>query len=222
MSRWQPSILGIALVLAVATSASAATVDFESLPLGSQYGTPAGHAPGDFAFSENGVDMTVENFLSGAFVGFNVAEITNQPGPPQSFFPPAVNSTQALNTNNISGRFHFGGLGYDVQRLSVHYADAGGTNNFDVNGLGLQQVSDLTTLASYPNYNVSVTATPMAGGFYGRIDVEAAPGHQIHTLTLGGQEISFDNLRAVPEPAAAALGSLCLAGLCLVRRRRRE
>ena len=222
MSRLHQSVLGIASLLAVVAPAAAATVGFESIAVGTQYGTPTGHAPGDFALSEAGVDMTVENFFSGAFVGFNVAEISAHPGPPQSFFPPSVNSSHALTTNNISGRFDFSGLGYDVRRLSVHYADAGGTNNFDVNGLGLQQVVDLTTLASYPNYNVSVTAIPMGGGVYGQIDVEAAPGHRIKTLTLGGQEISFDNLRAVPEPAAAALATLCMAAVGVTRRRSRS
>ena len=208
----------IALAATACAAASAASVDFEAVALGTQYGTPAGHSPGDLVFSQNGVDMTVENFMSGSFVGFNVAEISGQPGPPTSFFPPAVNSTQALTLNNINGRFDFTGLPFPVTRVSIDYADGGDTNNFDVNGLGKQVVNDLTTLASYPNYNVSVSATPMGGVVVGRIDVQAASGFEIKTLELGGQESSFDNLRAIPEPTALALAIFGVAGVLMKRR----
>ena len=164
--------------------------------------------------------MTVENFTSGAFVGFNFAEIVGHPGPPTSYFPPAVNPTQALTTNNITARFDFTKLPGKVTKLRLLYADAGDTNNFDVNLLGRQEVNDLTSLGSYPNYNVSVSANPMPGGAWGAIEVVAAPGHFIETLDFGGQESSIDNLVTVPEPASVVAALLGLATVLGARRMR--
>ena len=212
--------LSFCLVLAATacTSASAATVDFEVFALGTQYGTPAAHAPGDLVLSQDGIDMTVENFTSGSFTGFNLAEISGHPGPPTSFFPAALNPTQALTLNNINGRFDFTSLPIGVTKVSFDYADLGGANNFDVNGLGKQETSDLTTLGSYVNYNVAVSAAPIGGGVAGTIEVTAALGHQIKTLEIGGQELSIDNMHAVPEPTALALALVGFAGV-LARRR---
>lgn len=220
MRRLTGLIFGIALAFSVFVSTRTMAVDFETEPLGTEYGTPAGDSPGDLVFSQDGVNMTVENFTSGAFTGFNVATITGQPGPPTSFFPASVNSTQALTLNNINGRFDFTGLGFDVTKVAVDYADGGDTNNFDVNGLGKQEVNDWTSLTSYPNYTVSVTAGSVGPIVVGTIMVAASAGNRIEWIELGGQESSIDNIVVVPEPNCLLLG-LVVLGAGLARRRPR-
>ena len=202
MSRVFSLSFCLALSFSLSTAAFAATVDFESVPLGTEWGTTPGNSPGDLVLTEDSITMTVENFTSGAFVGFNAATIDV---PPQSFFPPAVNSTQALTLNNINGKFDFTGLPFAVSQVTVEYADGGDTNNFDVNGLGKQEVNDLTTLTSYAGFAVNVTAATVGFTDVGTIEVIADPGQSIQTLELGGQESSFDNLLAVPEPTSLLL-----------------
>ena len=70
------SFLVVAAVAMANHAVEAATVDFESLPPGTQFGgAPLPNAPGDLVFTENGVGVHVDNFTLGAFVGFNNVEI---------------------------------------------------------------------------------------------------------------------------------------------------
>ena len=80
--------------LVLCTDCSAATFDFEDLPLGTEYSAAAGNAPGDVILSNWDVDVSVEEFTEGAFVGFNFSQIAGHPGPPTSFFPIGSNPTQ--------------------------------------------------------------------------------------------------------------------------------
>ncbi|PON15117.1 hypothetical protein C2W62_25550 [Candidatus Entotheonella serta] len=75
---------------------SAQTIDFESLPPGTSWQNPPNN-PGDVVFSQDDIDMSVEEFfdLSGGN-NFGVATIV----PAGDALSP--NGTQALNTANIN------------------------------------------------------------------------------------------------------------------------
>jgi hypothetical protein len=177
--------------------------------LGKLYGAPAGDAPGDIVHAEEGITMATVGFSApGPF--FNQARIVE---PPVSFFDPAINPTQTLNVNNIGLRFDFTALG-DVRKVSFDYAELGGTNNFEINSTGLQLFADFPALGSPAGFNVQVF--PITAD-EGRVAIEAVGADPIRFLRLGGQELSLDNVTAVPEPTGAVLAGL--AFLFLGRRR---
>jgi hypothetical protein len=161
-------------------------------------------APG-LALTEDGIDMSLDTFFwipSGSTL--NYAQIVT---PPSSF---VVDGTQALNTNNANAVFDFAGLG-PIDHAWVEFVELGGNVNFDVNGIGLQNEEDFTSLTGYPGFNVTVTTHTVSGGYGGRIEVQQVGSDPIQKLLIGGQELGIDNVTAVPEP-----GSVIMLGLGLL------
>lgn len=210
------TIKALAVALLISPLATAATIDFEDVPLATVYGAPAGDAAGDVVLTRWNVDMSVEEFTLGAFVNLGRADVVTQP---TSFFPPAVNSSQVLQINNINTQFDFTGVPFDVTRVSFDYVDLGGDENFDLNGLGRQELGLLSAIAPYAGYTINVTENGGPGGVYGSVEVIADAGNRIETLLVGGQEFAIDNLTKVPEPAACSLLALTLAMVVGIRRR---
>lgn len=196
--------------LVVATGLSyGAMVNFEDPALlGKIYGAPAGDAPGDVVHAEEGITMATVVFSAPGPI-FSQATIVK---PPVSFFNPAINPTQTLNVNNIGLEFDFTALG-NVRKVSFDYAELGGTNNFEINSTGLQLFADFPALASPAGFNVQVVPITAEEG---RVAIEAVGADPIRFLRLSGQELSLDNITAVPEPS-----SVLWIGMPLLLLRRR-
>lgn len=188
---------------------------FESVPLGTQYGSPPPNVPGEVVLTEDDIDMSVENFSTGAF---NFAEII---APPDPFAP---NTTQALATNNINVKFDLTQLGFDVKYAQLEYVDlavGAGMDNFELNTTGLQVVGTPADIVCPVGFQCSVTQYSIAGGVKGRIAITADPGNVIDTILIGGQELAIDNFHvAVPEPSGLLLVTMTLCSLAVFRQRR--
>lgn len=169
--------------------ASPVCIDFEPpMALGTQYGTPAGHAPGTVVFTSNGIPVSVHDFF---FVGggstFNVAEIAVAPFP----FSPG----QSINTNNINLEFDFTGLSFEATALRLSYLDLGGNENLSVNGSPLH-IGELSAAPSpMGGVNVTVSTVAVAGGQRGNVSLS---GGTIKRLRIGGQEFWLDQVCAIP------------------------
>ena len=179
----------------------AQTVDFESVPVGARWGQDYGHSPGEVVLSQDDIDMSVEHFFLGTFVGFNVAEVG---GVYAEFVP-----TTHLALDNISVKFDFTGLGFDVTMVTLDYWEFGGANSFAANDDIIFQLAALTDLPADVAPGVTASADVNAITLTGNID----------SLLVGGQELGIDNIVAIPEPTTAAL--LTLGGAILLRRRRK-
>ncbi|TWT77795.1 hypothetical protein Pla123a_15910 [Posidoniimonas polymericola] len=200
------ALAAVFLLLADQTvRAQSATIDFESLPLGTTYGASSGDSPGDLAFTEDGVDVRLQNYSSGSFSSATVGG-----------FMADKFSTTPMTISNINLDFEFGSLPFDVGLVTFEYADSGGTVNLGVNGTNLSLADMTDAPASIAGVAVSVTASPIFGGVFGEVTLTG----QIDTVRLGGQEFGVDNLRAeVPEPLSATLALLGLIGVAAARRR---
>ena len=197
--RWPICLSGLFLVhFGEALNAGVALVDFESFAVGSSYGSGDGHAPGDPAFDQDGIAVTVENYHNGAFTGFFGAEV--QAGGSNSF------ASKHLYVDNINLRFDFTGVGFPVNQVSIDYHEFGGVDNFSVNGGPVIEYPALTDLPAM--IASGVTATVGA-------DSIVLSG-SVSELQIGGQELAIDNILAVPEPMSVALlgiGVVALRGM---------
>jgi hypothetical protein len=188
-----------------------AKIDFESQPLGTTYGGEAvpPDNPGDVVIFEDGIAMSVENFFVGQFEGFNSATVG---GMNAHYFP-----TTPLELNNINVRFDFTQVGFDVTMVTVDYMEFGGADNFAVN----VEIVDQNTVYIL---ETSLTGLPMvvAPGVTAIVDenVSITLSGDITSFVIGGQELSIDNIVAVPEPASLLL--LGLGAVAVLRRDRRR
>jgi hypothetical protein len=168
-----------------------ACVDFEPpLALGTEFGTPGGHNPGDTAFTTNNITVRVWDF---EFIGgggtFNVATIE-----PAKTSPTSFGSGQIIRPNNINLEFDFSGLGFQVAQVELKYLDLGGYENLSINGSSPTYIGDLSAASSsVPGISVSVSATPVTGGTTGILTVTGA----IKTIKIGGQELWIDEVCAI-------------------------
>lgn len=165
-----------------------ACVDFEApLTAGTNYGTPAGNAPGAVVLTSHGISMSVLDF---AFVGgggtFNVATVTPPPAP--------FGSGQVLRLNNIGVQFDFTALPFAVGEVQVEFLNQGGSENLQVNGSPVPiDAGDLAAApATIAGVNVSVFTSSAAGGKKGVLLLRGP----VKTLRLGGQEFWIDNVCA--------------------------
>lgn len=191
----------------------ASVVDFQlpSVSPGTVYGAsaPVPDSPGDVVLTQAGIRMSVEEFFIGSFVGFFRAEVG---GTYDDAFP-----TTPLELDNISVRFDFARLGFDVTSVTLDYREFGGSDNFAVNGSALINLGSLVELPSEPGALAEgITATVVEQQ---TITLEADIGYTIDHFLIGGQELTIDNVAAVPEPTTLLL--LTLGALAAVTRRTR-
>ena len=186
-----------------ASFAVAETMNFESIPVGTRYGAAFGDIPGSPpVLTEDGIDMTVENFILGSFTGFIRAEVGGQYG---AFFP-----TTPLELDNISVAFDFTSLPFDVTIVTLEFLDfgvVGGTNISANNGTRFSLDTVPTNIAPGVTASIENDLITMTGS--------------IDRLLIGGQELAIDNVTALPEPTTALLLGLTTGLLALRRRSRR-
>jgi hypothetical protein len=180
----------------------AATLDFESVPPGTAYGTHYGNLPGETVLSQDGIDMYLEHFMLDSFIGFNRAEVG---GRYDDWF-----STTPLELDNISVGFDFSGVGFDVTRVTLEFQEFGGSNSFAVNG---------STSLALPSGKNRLEIAPDVFAY--AEDGFLVLAGRVDRFEVGGQELSIDNLIALPEPTAAVLVGLGAAWF-LRRRRSRQ
>ncbi len=193
----------VAAVFGISPVGLAATMEFESVPVGTKYGSgiPIPNSPGDVVLTEpvpNGIKMSVEQFFVFGQTMFFQAEVTG----------PANDHELALN--NISVQFDLTALPFNVNSLTLQYSELGGEDNFAVNGSSILQLPDLTNIP----VNVAPGVTALVDG--GRITLTG----DIDRVLIGGQELSVDTVVAVPEPTSLLL--LGAGGAILLRRLRRR
>jgi hypothetical protein len=188
---WVTAVCGISPICL------AATMEFESVPVGTKYGAGFGNVPGQVVLTENGIKMSVEQFFFQQFTGFFQAEVT---GPAND---------HELTIDNISVLFDLTALPFNVSSLTLQYSELGGEDNFAVNGGSILQLPNLINIP----VNVAPGVTALVDG--GRITLTG----DIDRVLIGGQELSVDTVVAVPEPTSLLL--LGTGGALLLRRLRR-
>jgi hypothetical protein len=161
-------------------------VTFEPPPLGTEYGTPAGHSPGDQIFVENGIRVMVTDFRwpsGGTFNGADVRAVT----------PDFGVDAQFLWMNNINLEFDFTGLGFTPSKVTFHFQDLGGFENFAVNGDPTPVYVGELISAPSPIGSVAFTTSPrvtVPGGYRSVATLEGS----VRVLRIGGQEFAIDQV----------------------------
>jgi len=163
-------------------------IDFNSIPTGTRYGTPAGQAPGTVVISQGGARVTVENFSfiggGGTFMFARVDAAT-----------PNFGSGNVLHVNNINLDFDFTDVTPPVKQVVLKYADVGGFENLAVNGSPSPIYAGELVAAPSPMGGAIVASTSAAipggkRGAFAAIDLAGTIGH----LRVGGQEFFLDDV----------------------------
>ena len=185
--------IGVAALCWISRMSLAATVEFESVPLGTKFGGDFGHV----LPSEDGIDMSVEPFYFNRYIGNFQAEIVG------------TASDHELAIDNINILFDLTNVGFNVTSLTLKYVEWGGNDNFAVNGGSILQLAQLTDIPGI----VAPGVTAIVDG-----DSIALTG-DIDRVLIGGQELTLDSIIAVPEPTSLFL--LGAGGALAMRRLRR-
>jgi hypothetical protein len=159
-------------------------VDFEPpLVAGTQYGTPAGQAPGAVVFTTNGIPVSIQNFnFVGGGGGFNSAEIEAATA--------SFGSGQIIRTNNLNLEFDFTAVGFPVSQVQFEFLDLGGSENVSVNGSPIFAGDIASTPGTLGGVNVTVTSAPVPSGKKGTVTFTGA----VSRLRIGGQEFWIDQV----------------------------
>ena len=191
MVRYATVLVVISVVVLAAAAGTAEVVTFDGEPLGTLYGAGAGDPPGTVVLVEDNIRMSMRPFFYFPFGSGSTYGTAQIIAPPNSL---AVNATHTLTTNNVNAVFDFGAVA-PVEYVAVQYKELGGDVNFDVNGLGLQDVLDFPSLVWYPtDFAVNVIAAPVPGGYEGLIEVGQIGPNSIQDVLVGGQELGIDNI----------------------------
>lgn len=199
------AILGVSLAATLALSGPAAAnkVTNDLVPLGSAWGGPHGHVPGDFMFSEDLIKLIVLDFWSGGVpCCFNEAVI--QAPVVDSGGGWVFGSVQCLNINNVNVHYDYAAIptsGPESVRFS--YLQLGGSVNVDVNGAGLVEAPNWPALhlAVLPGgatcvvdpalqVPVDMNLDGVPDGHRGVVRIDAP--FPIDGLAIGGQELWVD------------------------------
>ena len=194
------ALVGIAALCWMSPNGMAATMDFQSVALGTKYGGDFGNFPGQVVLTEpaqNGIDMSVEQFFFQQFIGFFQAEVVGS------------SNDHQLAIDNISVLFDLTNVGFNVTSLTLEYVELGGNDNFAVNGGSILQLAELTDIPA----NVAPGVTALVDG--GLITLTG----KIDSVLIGGQELTVDTIVAVPEPTSLVL--LAVGGVLALRCLRR-
>ncbi len=182
-------------------SCSDQCVEMEDLEVGTVYGSGVGMQPGDVAFVEDDVSVTLDSFVYfNGTSGFLNATVDNG-----SFGPPGNPLTgNYLFVSNINLVFDFTGLAEPVTSVAFGFVDGGGEENFAVNGGELFVLNDFfeLPLQNIPGFEVMVFPAPDSSTNSGYVIINGP----IETLTIGGQELGLDNICFVTAPPCAIAG----------------
>ncbi len=190
------------LALCLTSRSDGATVDFESVSSGAMYGQSVPHSPNQVVLIQDGIEMSVVEFVFGTFTGFFDAEVG---GIYADQF-----ATQALQFNNLGVSFDFSNVGFSpVDFVSFEFKEFGGVNNFSVNGATLFELDSLNDIPTNVAPNVTAAVTP------GLVTLTG----DIQSFRVGGQELAIDNVTVLPEPSTMLFIGLG-AAICLRRTRR--
>jgi hypothetical protein len=163
-------------------------VQFEDLDTGASYGSSSGNAPGDVIFTEDNVEVSLAEFeYFGGTTGFGDATITNT-----FFVNPDLMIGNRVFQGNINLVYDFTNQPGPVSSVSFAFVDGGGEENFGVNGhdiFVLNDFSELPLQALPAGIEVTVTEDPNSQLYAGYVTISGL----IETLTVGGQESTFDN-----------------------------
>lgn len=216
MLRFRIQRTTFSVVCAATSLVSAATLNFEGLPVGTRFGQQYGQTPGQIVHSQNGIDMSVENFFfsSQGFTGFARAEVGG--GGLRAYFP-----SEPLFLDNLNVRFDLTGVGFNVDRVSVDYLELGGLDNFAVND---RPIIEITPLNGLP-----IDIAPGIRLYHDVLDGITGLSRitlvgDVDSLLIGGQELGINVVVAVPEPAGLALMGAAMTPLAwrLTRSKRRS
>ncbi len=156
-------------------------VEFELLPMGSEYGNGY-NLQGDVILTENGIDVSVEYFDwpggGGTFGTCLVIDGT-------TYF----NTGQAMWTNNINLKFDFTNYIYTVNWISFDFYDSGGNENFALNGLPTF-AGEIEDWLLPPQFTLGITDM----GTHKHVVISG--NAVITSFLLGGQEYAIDNVCA--------------------------
>lgn len=181
-ARCSAGLLGLLALCGCAAAASAGTVTFQSQALGAEYGSTVGDVPGDLVFTEDGIDVSVQTFLSSGTPAFGFGRIQDSFGAPRFFYDQNI-----LRFNNIGFVFDFGGAG----DASFQYMNLGGGVNLGINGSAPVEASSFAALpGTIGGVTVSVTTVAVSGGVKGTVTLTGA----VSSLRIGGQELFLDDV----------------------------
>ena len=168
-------------------------VNFESVPLGTQFDSASGYSSGDDIFVENCIPVSIYNIqFSTTSVGFEYCRIDND--------LTGFGDGNTMKYNNVNLLFDFESLGYEADEVSFEIADLGGIENISVNDTPVF-IGEITTaplnIATDVELNISSISTISSG--YECVVTLTGP---IRKLLVGGQEFWIDNICAnlIPLP----------------------
>ena len=202
------AILGFVAVSFSSALVHAETLHFEDLPLNQVYdldpNTPA--QPDSFVTDDVPGQLAQFFFLPTGSTTAGIATVLDVAGSP-AMAPGGAN--QYLWINNVNLALDFGGT---VGEISFLFGDFGGNVNLTVNHAQANATSMLGLVTSLGGTSIIISDF---GGSRGKVTINGP----IHAFSVGGQELSIDNLNyyPMPEPTVAAL--LALAPAVLLRRR---
>lgn len=160
-------------------------VKFNTVPVATQWGTPAGNSPGDVVHTEDGIKVAVQEFFwTPTTTHFGSTRVR------PSFTVP---NEQSINTNNINLEFDFTPLWFTPNHVTVIFRDTGGFENISVNGITV--IRGELANGSGSGVSWTVNSTPEPGNPHNRIGTVTITGN-VTSLKIGGQELWIESVCA--------------------------
>ena len=133
-------VIGLPCLGRSASFAESVTFGPAVVKVGSQYGRERDSTPGDVLLVQDGITVSLEEFVLRSYVGFEVAEfVGTQPGRVDF---------DALRLDNISVEFDLSALGFKSAVVTIEYCRFGGELNLGINGRPVIQLRRLSSLPS--------------------------------------------------------------------------
>jgi hypothetical protein len=201
-ARLDLSPLGLLIMVYLVTglyalSASAAQVTFDHEPLGTAYGNGHGDVEGDIVLTEEDITMSVELFHSSGATYFDQAIISSAWAD--------FGDDQVLEIHNIGCKFDFTATPDAPGTVAFSYYDGGGTENLQVNGgtiLEVTHLSDLNGTSVAPGVTCGVSWTSVGYDEKGTVTLSGP----VETVMIGGQELAIDTVSLIGGQGNSSAG----------------